>query len=338
MSEPIVEDTVPAGLNLAVLKSGTWSYRVIFSDTRTLLQRCWPEILVTALFAPPILWMVRDGITRVLLKNLDYSYSLAMLLGMITRSAIEALWFVALAPALVMVRSKIEGKLPRPPDILRQSGKIALTLFLAGTIYDFVLNSGMNIPVLIRPIWGFLSDVGYRLEELIGPEFMFVNVSFVVQLILPMIIGFALASYLFFFLYSAVFQRTGVLESLRTSIRLIHGSWWKLSFLFLLMEPRFLLSFLIDIILPDYLSDIVWMTFLGTPLQVLAVGLSIIVFLNLLSIARYSRVCIKCGSEVSINDSELTLKRFDCPHCGMDNFIETIEPEVSGLDYRAPHP
>ncbi len=332
MSEPIVEDTVPAGLNLAVLKSGTWSYRVIFSDTRTLLQRCWPEILVTVLFAPPILWMVRDGITRVLLKNLDYSYSLAMLLGMITRSAIEALWFVALAPALVMVRSKIEGKLPRPPDILRQSGKIALTLFLAGTIYNLVLNSGINIPVLISPIFDFLLSINDSLEGVNGPKFIAVDVGFFVAFILPMILGYIVTSYLIFFLCSAVFQRTSVLGSLQTSIRLVHGNWWKLSVLFLLMEPRFSFIFLIDLIQPEFLSNIVWMTFLSTPLQVLAIGLSVVVFLNLLSIARYSKVCIKCGSEVSINDSELTLRRFDCPHCGMDNFIEQSETEVLASD------
>ncbi len=328
MSEPIVEDTVSAGLNLAVLKSGAWSYRVIFSDTRKLLQRCWPEILVTVLFATPILWMIRGGITRVLLKNLDYSYSLPMLLGMITRSAIDALWFVALAPALMMVRTKIAGDTPRSSDILWQSGKVALTLFLAGTIYNFVLNSGINIPVLIPPIFDFLLSINDSLESLKGPEFLAVDVGFFVAFILPMILGYLVTSYLVFFLCSAVFRRTSVLGSLRTSIRLVHGNWWKISVLFLLMEPKFSFIFLIDLIQPEFLSNIVRMTFLSTPLQVLAIGLSIIVFLNLLSIARYSRVCNKCGSEVSINDSELTLGRFDCPQCGMDNFIEHSETEV----------
>jgi len=251
-----------------------------------------------------------------------------MLLGMVTRSAIQALWFVALAPALVMVRSRIEGKLPRPPDILRQSGKIVLTLFLAGTIYDFVLNSGINIPVLISPVFDFLLSINDSLEGVNGPKFIAVDVGFFVAFILPMILGYIVTSYLVFFLCSAVFQRTSVLGSLRTSIRLVHGNWWKLSVLFLLMEPKFSFIFLIDLIQPEFLSNIAWLTFLGTPLQVLAIGLSIVVFLNLLSNARYSKKCVKCGSEVSVNDSELALRRFDCPHCGMDNFIETIEPEV----------
>ncbi len=335
MSEPIIEDSVPVGLNLAVLKSSTWSYRDIFSDTRKLLQRCWPEILVTALFAPPILWVITRWVVGGLFGDADYQNTLILGAALITRQCLDSIWFVAMAPALVMVRSKIEGNSPRPSDILRKSGEVALTLFLAGTIYNFVLNSGTNIPVLISPIFDFLLSINDSLETLNGPEFVAVDVGFFVAFILPMILGYVVTSYLIFFLCSAVFQRTSVLGSLRTSIRLVHGNWWKLSVLFLLMEPKFSFVFLIDLIQPEFLSNIVWMTFLSTPLQVLAIGLSIIVFLILLSIARYSKVCIKCGSEVSINDSELTLRRFDCPHCGMDNFIEITEPEVSGLDYRS---